>query len=360
MKLIGSVALLASLVVSAPSAVKDSSASPLNVKLEMTGNSQAKAVFTNTGKEHLKLLKTGTVFSKQATRKARVSANGKELPFEGEYVSVDLENLSDAAFQHIAAGQSVEVKFDIAEVHDLSPGGKYDIHTTGHLPYAKVGETEISGSVSYSSNKLEAVVDGKQAAGLLLGFMKRANVQDCGDSKLTAIKNAISNCKMLASSAKDEADSGSDGRMEEFFMSSSERTRSMVSDIYSRVQDECSSTHSGTKASCYNDHGQCDQGALAVTTGGRTMVFCDNFFTRLPATANKCHAKSQATTFLHETTHLRTVGDTDDVAYGYHNLRKLSAEDAMRNADTFALFANAVELGCAVEASDEHRDDTGE
>ncbi|KND89976.1 Neutral protease 2 [Tolypocladium ophioglossoides CBS 100239] len=351
MKFFGSVALLASLVVAAPSAVKDNAASPLNVKVEMTGNSLVTAVFTNTGQDDLKLLKTGTVFSKQATRKARVSSNGKELAFEGEYVSVDLENLSDAAFQPIAAGQSVEVKFDIAEVHDLSAGGKYILHATGRLPYAKGGETKISGSVSYSSNKLEAMVDGKRAAGLLLSFMKRANVQDCEGSKLAALKTAIANCKKLASAAQEAANSGPDGRMDEYFKSSSKSTRSTVSDIYSKVQGQCSSTDSGTKASCYNDHGQCDKGALAVTTSGKTTVFCDNFFSNLPAVADQCHAKSQATSFLHETTHIRAVAGTDDVAYGYDDLRKLSAEDAIRNADTFALFANAVDLGCAVPAS---------
>ncbi|PNY29926.1 Neutral protease 2 [Tolypocladium capitatum] len=347
MKLFGSVALLVSLIIGTSSAVADNSASPLDVKLEMTGNSQVKAVFTNTGKEILNLLKTGTVLSKQATRKARVSANGKELAFEGEYVAVDLEHLSDAAFQPVAAGQSVEVEFDIAEVHDLSAGGTYGIHAAGRLPYAKRGETKISGSVSYSSNELEAVVDGKQAAGLLLSFMKRAHVQDCDDGRLAALKTAISNCKRLASAAHDAAESGPDSRMNEYFKSSSRSTRSAVSDIYNKVRDQCSSADSGSKASCNNDHGQCDKGALAVTTDGEYMVFCNEFFNDLPAVANTCHTKSQATSFLHETTHLRAVAGTEDLAYGYDDLRKLSAEDAIRNADTFALFANAVDLGCA-------------
>lgn len=76
MKFIIGAALLASLVAAAPSAVRDDPASPLSVRLEMAGNSQVRAVFTNTGEETLKLLKTGTVFSKHATRKASVTADG--------------------------------------------------------------------------------------------------------------------------------------------------------------------------------------------------------------------------------------------------------------------------------------------
>lgn len=270
------------------------------------------------------------------------------MAFEGEYVSVDLENLSDAAFQPIAAGQSVQVSFDIAEVHDLSAGGKYRIHASGRLPYAEGGETRIAGSVPYSSNRLEAVVDGAQAAGLLRSFMKRADVQNCAGSKLAAIKRAIANCKALASDAQDAADAGPAARMEEYFKSSSKGTRAAVWDVYGKVHDQCSSTNSGARATCYNDHGQCDAGTLAVTSGGSYMVFCDSFFENLPEMASACHAKSQATTFIHETTHLRAVADTDDLAYGYDDLRKLGAGDAIRNADTFALFANAVALGCAV------------
>ncbi|KAK3081150.1 hypothetical protein LTS18_009764, partial [Coniosporium uncinatum] len=50
----------------------------------------------------------------------------------------------------------------------------------------------------------------------------------------------------------------------------------------------------------------------------------------------------QATTVLHEMTHAPGVyrPGTQDVGYGYSLARRLSATQALRNADTFALYAN--------------------
>ncbi len=73
MKFTTSLLALASLAAAAPTGGEES---PLDVKLEMAGNSAVKAIITNVGKESLKLLKAGSLLDNVATQKAAVSRNG--------------------------------------------------------------------------------------------------------------------------------------------------------------------------------------------------------------------------------------------------------------------------------------------
>ena len=72
MKFLAGLAALASLAAAAP----HGGPTPLDVKLEMNGNSAVKATITNNGKNNLKVLKVGTIFDTSAVEKATVSANG--------------------------------------------------------------------------------------------------------------------------------------------------------------------------------------------------------------------------------------------------------------------------------------------
>lgn len=249
----------------------------------------------------------------------------------------------------IGAGQSIEFEFDVAKTYGLAAGGEHSIHAQGRLPYAKEGSNVIAGMFTYDSNTIEANIDGAKAASALI---KRAEIINCKDSHLTALQNAVSNCGKLAKAAQDAASSGSAARMEEYFMASDESTRATVAGVYSKVQDQCDSTDSGTTASCTDPSNHCaESGAFAYTHNGNAMFYCNRYW-KLGATPGTCHKKSQATTFLHETTHLAAVKRTRDLAYGYDNLRRLSVDEALNNADTYALFANAVNLDCATPSND--------
>lgn len=71
MKFSTSLLALASVAAAAPAG----EGSPLEVKIEMSGNSAVKAVITNVGKENLKLLRAGSILDKVATQSAIVSSN---------------------------------------------------------------------------------------------------------------------------------------------------------------------------------------------------------------------------------------------------------------------------------------------
>ncbi|KND86969.1 Neutral protease 2 [Tolypocladium ophioglossoides CBS 100239] len=77
------------------------------------------------------------------------------------------------------------------------------------------------------------------------------------------------------------------------------------------------------------------------------MVYCPLYFQDLPALTNRCHAQDQAGTNIHEATHLSQIKGTEDYGgYGYNFVRSLSGAQNLNHADTYALFANAIQLGC--------------
>ncbi|KAF7543428.1 hypothetical protein G7Z17_g10740 [Cylindrodendrum hubeiense] len=349
MKLLAGLAF-ASLAAAVP--VMDKRASiGLDVELKMQGNSKVKAVITNNGKNSLKVLKSGTFLDTSAVEKAQVfSANGI-VPFDGVRVNLHMESLTDAAFQRIPSGQSIEVDFDIAELHDLSSGGKYGILSSGALSFADDNSTNLIGSVPFHSNMIEAEVDGVQAYEVKTAFSKKRSVvqTDCTGDKLTATYSALGRCAGLAQAAQLAAQSGSDAKMVEYFKSASAETRSTVAGVYSRIATECGSTTAGdAKFYCTDVYGACSDGVLAYTVPGLNyMAYCDLFFTALQTETTTCHGQEQGTTVVHETTHLSQVKGTSDYGgYGYDFLRSLTAAEDINHADTYALFANAINLGC--------------
>lgn len=68
---------LASLAFAAPAVQKQRAPTPLDVKLELQGNSKVKAIITNHGKNNLKVLKSGTFLDNSAVEKAQVFSGGR-------------------------------------------------------------------------------------------------------------------------------------------------------------------------------------------------------------------------------------------------------------------------------------------
>ncbi|KAK3186936.1 hypothetical protein K4F52_004380 [Lecanicillium sp. MT-2017a] len=350
MKFLAGVAALASLAAAAPSGAP----TPLDVKLEAAGNSgKVKATVTNNGKNDLKIFRPGTIFDNASTEKATVSTEGGPVNFDGVRLRLDTENLTDEDFEKIAAGQSVEVTFDLAETHDLSAGGKYTMTSTGVLSFSDAADNKLIGSVPYQSNSLQAEIDGAVAAATRRSVMarhaKRTHVQsDCTGSRGSATRSALSNCVKLANAAKKVAQSGSASKMEEFFKSSSSSTRNTVANVLTKVASECGSTSGGASDYyCTDVANHCGNRVLAYTVPSQSyMAYCDIYFDNLPGLTSSCHRQDQATTTLHEMTHLQEVAGTRDLGYGYDNIQKLSTRDSLNNADSYAVFANSIYAGC--------------
>lgn len=252
-------------------------------------------------------------------------------------------------FTAIAAGQTLYRDIDLAEMYDLA-NGLYNIVADGSLPYADGDSMWLSGnSVPFSSNVLELPVTVAQSGmdGQIAMNRKRTTIESsCSSQQNTAISDANEGCVSLANAAADAAISGSAKMFEEYFKDTSESTRNKVADVYRRVANECAATPGGTSTSqCTDPYNYCSGSLIAYTywsTGYssepvRDVYYCPRYFDVMPADSTMCHSQSQATNTLHEMTH--ALAATDDYAYGIDAVLALSSEQAVANADTYALYA---------------------
>lgn len=276
---------------------------------------------------------------------------GKVVPFQGVRLRLDDSSLEESDFQRIPPGGSVSATFDAAQTHDLSQGGQFGFQVDGAFSFAEEHSSKLRGFIPYSSTIVKAEVDGSKAAAVKMAFHeRRTKVQDtCSGQRLATTQTALDNCNSMAISAQKAAASGPVEKMVEYFKKSDPLTRSTVADVFAKVAEECGLTDRGiANYHCQDYYTNCGNRVLAYTVTSRNiMVFCPLYFNNLTAVTNKCHKQDQATTNIHEVTHLYDVKGTSDYGgYGYNFVRSLTPEQNINHADTYALFANAVHLDC--------------
>lgn len=274
-----------------------------------------------------------------------------DVAFEGVRVYLAPETAGESAFQEIAAGESVEVTFDVAEVFDLSNGGDFDIQSAGNLQYAQGGDIKNLGSLLYESNKINAKVDGATAAQSLSIFQaltKRATVSnDCSGSRRTAVETAVQNTHDIAVKAAEAARNGPDNKMVEYFESAGQSTRDTVATAFDKMANAYASSGGKPDLHCSDVQNYCRSGAVAYALPpSNTIVFCDAWFD-YPTLNEACRQVDQAHISVHEATHLSMVKGTEDYnTYGYQNSVDLSARYNLNHADTYAYFAHDTLSGC--------------
>lgn len=294
-------------------------ASPLDVKLQSVGNSAVKASFTNTGSTPLKIFKTGSVLDSASIEKAQIFSGCKsnismiaaahskstdsspgvqsipmanpdlepladKVAFDGVRLSVLRSGLNESSFQTLAAGETVETEWDPAEVHDLSAGGDFEFLVKGTFLTADADSNDVTGAVPFDSNSLVSHVEGAAAAKVrrsfhenLIAKVKRTNLQsDCTGANGNAQRTALTNCQKLATAAAEAASNGSSAKVSEYFMSSSQDTRTTVAGVFKKIATECGSTTSGTAEQyCTDTLDSCESQVLAYTVPSQSiMVSC--------------------------------------------------------------------------------------
>lgn len=326
---------------------------PLEITLTQTGNTEVKIAVANKGARTVNLLTTGTFLDEiNPVQKVTVYSEGgsKTVPFEGIQLQLLLSALVPDNFLTLQVGQSHEVIAQAAALHKLDQGGDFEVFAQGLLPYAEEGSTELAGTFSYESNKLILKsVDGSAAAAVHKALNKRTTItSSCTGSRLSAIRTALSNSARLASAAATAANAGT--KLDTYFKSTTSSTRSTVRARLEAVARDSGSTSGGSTTTYCNDpYGACSSNVLAYTAPADNLIaYCPIFFSSLPALTSTCHGQDQATTVLHEETHAPGVYSpgTDDFAYGYAAASRLTASRALLNADSYALYANAIYLNC--------------
>ncbi|KAF3482801.1 metalloproteinase [Arthroderma uncinatum] len=307
--------------------------SMIDIQLSASGNSMIKAVITN---------------------------QGAEVPFTGMLPRYKTSDLAPESFISLGPKASIEHSFDLATTHDLSRGGKITVVAHGTVPTAEENGTTITGHTVYESNEVTMEVDGKKAAAIeqAMGMIKpsgsidkRTNIDtsSCQGEQLNVLETALANSARLSQAAASAAQMDMQ-KVQEYFKATDSRTvQTIVSRFESVARESSSQTSGGTTYYCNDSMGGCKHGVLAYTLPSQNIVInCPIYYSDLPALANSCHAQDQATTTLHEFTHNPAVVSpyTKDLGYGYQRASALPASKAIQNADTYALFANAVYVGC--------------
>ncbi|KAF3345623.1 Brefeldin A resistance protein [Verticillium dahliae VDG2] len=248
--------------------------SPLDIKIEKVGNTVIKASITNTGASDLKVLKTGSILDELEVEKSEIFSGSKKVEFDGVRLQLDTTALSEESFQVLVAGETVELTWDVAHVHDLSAGGEFDISANGRFSYAESDSTELTGVATYASNVVHSTVDGEEAAKVRRDFHE-------------TIKRAVS---------------------------STTATRNTVAGVFNRIASECGSSTGGvSRQYCTDIYPACSSGVIAYTLPSQSyMVNCPYYFSSFPAQSRTCRAIDQATTTLHEVTHLTQIRGTQD------------------------------------------------
>ncbi|KAL4779452.1 Deuterolysin metalloprotease family-domain-containing protein [Aspergillus varians] len=322
----------------------------LHVALSQVDNTRLKAVVQNTGSEEVTFVHLNFFQDVSPVKKVSIFRNDSEVEFQGVKYRIKTADLSDDALTSLGPGATIEDEFDIATTSDLSDGGSITIRSQGFVPL--VTEKQVTGSIPFESNELTIEVDGAKAAqvtNIVPPLTRRTRIASCSGSSSTALQAALRNTVSLANAAATAARSGGT-RFTTFFKSDTTSTRNTVAARLSAIATEASSTSSGsTTYYCTDAYGYCSSNVLAYTLPAYNVIAnCPLYYSYLQAVTSTCYAQDQATTTLHEFTHCPAVYSpgTNDYAYGYSASVALSASQALNNADSYALFANAVYLGC--------------
>ena len=212
-----------------------------------------------------------------------------------------------------------------------------------------VTDGKVTGAIPYNSNELSIDVDAAEASTVMKAIApldRRTKTAQCSGSKGSALNQALKNSAMLANKAADAATSGSASKFQEYFKTTNSGTRQTVAARLRAVAKESSSSSSGaTTYYCSDAYGYCSSNVLAYTLPAYNIIAnCDIYYSYLPPLSGTCHAQDQATTTLHEFTHAPGVYSpgTEDYGYGYQAATSLSANQALNNADSYALYANGM------------------
>ena len=254
-------------------------------------------------------------------------------------------DFSDDAFTTLAPGETFESVINIAALHDVS-GGDYTVSTVGAIPYATLDTTEIAGSVVYESNVLSLTLsqeDVNITPRAVPVFDKRTILAECSGQEDQEQRQSLGQVINLAQLSAEAARNGDAAKFQEFFKSTEASARQNVAARYDAISREASSTTSGaTTYYCRDVYNYCESNTLAYTLPSQNLIAnCPLYYT-LSIFTTACRQQDQATTALHEFTHAPGVFSpgTQDYAYGYSASTRLSVTQALRNADTYALYTN--------------------
>ncbi|KAG8164001.1 hypothetical protein KVR01_005919 [Diaporthe batatas] len=323
----------------------------LSVELSQASETEVKATVSNTGAETLHLFTSGTILDNAPVQQLDVTQNGENVEYLGLIIDYSAEDLDEDSFITLAPGETAEALVNIPALYAIN-GGDYSVSLDGEIAFAGVHNTQLEGIYEFQTNTLEFNVEETVAAAVPKAVSidtnpleKRTRIVSCSGSQLTALTNAVSATNRLSTAAANAAASGSSAKFSEYFRTTSATTRSNVAARFRAFASEAASTTSGSSSySCVDFLGVCTSNTIAYAQPATGRMASCPIFWRLRPVSTGCRQQSQASTVLHEFTHI--LARTTDHAYGYAASTALSASRAYTNADNYALYADAIANGC--------------
>ncbi|KAF2754838.1 zincin [Pseudovirgaria hyperparasitica] len=176
----------------------------------------------------------------------------------------------------------------------------------------------------------------------------------CPPDSSTLMLSALPECARLATNAAAAARSGTAPQLRTIFKTTDPAVHAHIASTFDAIASACGTTSTTSIPTIHCGDApprtECTTGKVAGYATGHTVAFCPFFF-GLPLLPSSCEkSKSRAGLVVHEFAHVRDLvgGWIVDVAYFPEGVLGLGTADALRNADSFHLFAVGVEMGCWV------------
>lgn len=243
----------------------------------------------------------------------------------------------------IKAGESLSVDVDLTAYYAMPKSGLYDVQAIAHFhdsfqvrPLHGGGEDlKAMSDRDQRSPIVSLFVQGSGAAPQdaygVLDLAKAGSVSfvGCSTSRQSQINSGVSAAKTMAASATAYLNAGKTGtRYTTWF-------RAYTASNYSKVKANFGKIADALNNKALQFHCDCTDSAYAwvYPTQPYKIHLCNAFWS-----APTAGTDSKGGTTIHELSHFDIVANTDDIAYGQTACKRLSAANAVRNADSHEYF----------------------
>ncbi|ELQ37963.1 metalloproteinase [Pyricularia oryzae Y34] len=179
-------------------------------------------------------------------------------------------------------------------------------------------------------------------------------LSECPDTQ--AVQNAIHGCYDLADEGSHAA-RNNDKLFKVIFKTEDPDTKRHVESNFEKLKEACSSDSHKVPVTCRDPSEMCRfHGPLCMAyadRGNNQVVLCPFFFEQ-KARSRDITANNQDTIILHELSHL--LFGFDDWGYNWKGVRPLKTRHAIKNPDSYAIFAQCARNGDCEDESDYYSD----
>ena len=305
----------------------------LAVKLSavVAGIDGIKVTLTNDEKEPLSIITANSPFSPEPLTEdvLRVNQGGYPAQFVGHHVNWNYNALDDVT-KILYPGESL--------TNIISVSGRYSTFTgpvtaTVSFPLRLCRELSCDMPRLIESEPLELSARTYKRRKTIAN--PNFNFVNCDKKQTVATEAAVKGFPLLEQSAIDYLNAATEGsKIAEFFGSSSNIKKAVKT--YTKSKNHVFDMTCGTIDMCGSESVY----AFVYPNQPGMVYFCGQFF----KTSNTGW-DSRPGVLVHEVSHFKIVGDTDDIVYGRVGARELAKDSPLQtvnNADNFEYFAESV------------------